>query len=176
MQRYILTAFGKDRPGIVADVTRVLYGNGCNLEENSMTLLADEFTLILLFSAQGENISEDLSREFRHLEREKGIWAYIRPINAAQGRSAPGSSPCTIFVEGEDQSGIVYKISQFLADNSVNIVDLKSTVNISPGSGTAIYQMAIHAELPGGIEMPQLESGLSDVADELHVDIQLVPE
>lgn len=176
MKRFILTAFGKDRPGIVADVTRVLYNNGCNLEENSMTLLADEFTLILLFSGQGENISDDLSREFRHLEREKGIWAYIRPLEGVQGRSTPELTPCTILVEGEDQSGIVFKISQFLADNGINIIDLKSTVNVSPGSGTIIYQMAIHVELPSEMEMPQLENGLSGVADELHVDIQIVPE
>ena len=49
--RFIMTAFGKDRPGIVADVTEMLYENGCNLEDTSMTLLAGEFTLILLFTA-----------------------------------------------------------------------------------------------------------------------------
>ncbi|MEJ2698080.1 MAG: ACT domain-containing protein, partial [Desulfuromonadales bacterium] len=58
--RFIMTAFGEDRPGIVADVTRILYENGCNLEDSTMTLLADEFSLILLFSAQGEGIEEVL--------------------------------------------------------------------------------------------------------------------
>ncbi|HSO20332.1 MAG TPA: ACT domain-containing protein [Desulfosarcina sp.] len=37
-QRFIMTAFGKDRPGIVADVTEILFENGRNLEDTSMTL------------------------------------------------------------------------------------------------------------------------------------------
>ena len=35
--RFIMTAFGKDRPGITADVTKLLYENGCNLEETTIT-------------------------------------------------------------------------------------------------------------------------------------------
>ena len=71
-KHYIMTAFGKDRPGIVADVSQVLYENGCNLEDSTMTLLADEFTLILLFAAGEEDIEEQLSKACRRLEREKG--------------------------------------------------------------------------------------------------------
>ena len=36
-QKFIMTAFSKDRPGIVADVTEVIYENGCNLEDSTMT-------------------------------------------------------------------------------------------------------------------------------------------
>ena len=63
--RFIMTAFGKDRPGIVADVTRILFENGCNLEDNTMTLLADEFTLVLLFSSQQQDVEEELLKECR---------------------------------------------------------------------------------------------------------------
>jgi formyltetrahydrofolate hydrolase len=52
-QRFIMTAFGHDRPGIVADVTQILYENGCNLEDTSMTLLAGQFTLIPRLARSG---------------------------------------------------------------------------------------------------------------------------
>jgi glycine cleavage system transcriptional repressor len=171
-QRFIMTAFGKDRPGIVADVTRILFENGCNLEENSMTLLADEFTLILLFAAKGEEIEERLSRECRRLERDKGISAFLRPLEARRG-SAPAAATTTLHVEGMDQAGIVFKISQFLADRGINIVDLKSTVKASPESGAAIYLMDIAVQLPAGTTRSALETGLTGVAEELHVEITL---
>ena len=78
-KRFIMTAFGKDRPGIVADVTRILYENGCNLEDNSMTLLVDEFTLVLLFSSPRADIEEVLQLECRRLEGDKGISAFMTP-------------------------------------------------------------------------------------------------
>ena len=171
--RFIMTAFGKDRPGIVADVTSLLYDNGCNLEDSTMTMLADEFTLCLLFSCQQADLQEELLRECRRLERDKAISAFIRPL-AARSRQIPaGGKPCVLHVEGLDQAGIVYKTSRFLADRDINIVDLKSTVMESPGSGAAIYVMDIHTLIPAGLTIDQLEKEISAVADELNVDITL---
>lgn len=172
-QRFIMTAFGQDRPGIAADVTRILYDNGCNLQETTMTLLADEFTLILLFTARDPQIEELLARECRRLERDRGISAFIRPLQQRRVLPGPAAEPWVLHVEGEDQAGIVYKVSQYLADRGVNIVDLTSAVRPAPGSGSPFYVMDLHVQLPTGISGAELEPGLAAVADELHVDISL---
>jgi len=173
-QRFIMTAFGKDRPGIVADVTEILYENGCNLEDTSMTLMAGEFTLILLFTAASAEVAGPLSRDCRRLEQEKGISAFLRPL-APEEKTKPGSrvKTRTLHVEGLDQAGIVYKVSRFLADNRINIVDLKSTVKASPESGTALYVMDIRLQIPADAAIEPVEKGLRDVADDLNVDITL---
>jgi len=172
-QRFIMTAFGKDRPGIVADVTRLLFENGCNLEETTMTLLADEFTLILLFTAGSDAIEEPLARECRRLEKEKGISAFLRRLEGRRGSAPAPMSTATLHVEGMDQAGIVYKISQFLADHGINIVALQSTVQASPESGGAIYRMDIDVQIPAGLENAAIDAGLTAVAEELHVEIAL---
>ncbi|MCP4337553.1 MAG: hypothetical protein GY799_01390 [Desulfobulbaceae bacterium] len=171
--RYIMTAFGKDRPGIVADVTRLLYENECNLEDTTMNLLADAFTLNLLFSSKQTNIEEQLSNDCRRLEREKGISAFVRQLPAMQRKVIKGYKTCTLHVEGMDQSGIVYKTSQFLADNKLNIIQLKSTTKASPESGAPIYSMDIHIQVPEEISLDQVEDDLSIMADELQVDISM---
>lgn len=172
--RFIMTAFGKDRPGITADVTKLLYENGCNLEETTMTLLADEFTVILLFSCQDAHIDDKLLMECRRLEREKDISAFVRPLGVRQELKKSGYTDHVLHVEGLDQTGIVYKISQYLSDCGLNIVDLKSVVESSPQSGTAMYVMDLHIQVPDGTSLDKVEQGLSDVADDLHVDITLV--
>ena len=176
-QRFIMTAFGQDRPGIVADVTGILYENGCNLEDTSMTLLAGEFTLILLFSASSADVAGPLSKACRRLEQEKGISAFLRPLEP-RGTAKPhkGVFTRTLRVEGLDHAGIVYKVSRFLADNRINIVDLKSEVKASPESGTAMYLMDIRAQIPTGTAMDTLANGLRTVADDLNVDITLSEE
>ena len=172
-QRHIMTAFGKDRTGIVADVTRLLYENDCNLEDTTMSMLADEFTLSLLFSSPQDNIEELLSRECRRLELDKGISAFVRPLQPQQNRKPQSYKTCTLHIEGLDQAGIVYKTSQFLADRKLNIVQLDSTAEASPQSGATIYSMTIHVQVPEDLPFDQLEDELSAVADELHVDITL---
>ena len=171
--RFIMTAFGKDRVGIVADVTRLLYENDCNLEDTTMNLLADEFTLNLLFSCQRSNIEEQLSRECRHLELEKGISAFVRPLTASQKKVQKGYKTCALHIEGMDQAGIVYKTSQFLADNKLNILCLNSVTKASPESGASIYSMDIHIQVPEEISLDQVEEELNTMADELQVDINM---
>jgi len=169
---YIMTAFGKDRPGIVADVTQVLYENGCNLEDSTMTLLADEFTLILLFTTgTNEDIEDHLFKECRHLEREKGVSAFLRPVSGAVTATPGAFTEHTLHVEGLDKAGIVYKISRFIADNQLNIVDLVSHIEAQPNSGTLMYLMDIHIQVPQGTDMDKVQDGLALVGEELNVDI-----
>lgn len=169
--RYIMTAFGKDRPGIVADVTRVLYKNGCNLEDTTMSMLSDEFAINLLFSSNDNNIEATLSEECRNLEQQKNISAFVRPLKERRQESPPDFATYTLHVEGMDQAGIVYKISQFLSERSLNIVDLKSTVKVTPESGTALYLMDIHIQIPDSSSRQETEKGLDIVAEELNVEI-----
>jgi glycine cleavage system transcriptional repressor len=171
--RFIMTAFGKDRVGIVADVTRLLYENDCNLEDTTMNMLADEFTLNLLFSCQQSSVEEHLLKECRRLELEKGISAFVRPLTKPQKKVKKGYKACTLQIEGMDQAGIVYKTSQFLTDNGLNILHLNSTAKASPESGANIYSMVIHIEVPMETSLDQVEEGLSTMADELQVDINM---
>jgi glycine cleavage system transcriptional repressor len=171
--RFVMTAFGKDRVGIVADVTRLLYENDCNLEDTTMNMLVDEFTMSLLFSCKQSNIEEQLSRECRRLELEKGISAFVRPLPALQRKVPKGYKTCTLHIECLDQAGIVYKTSQFLADNNLNILHLNSTAKASPESGATIYSMDIHIQVPEEISLDKVEDDLSTMADELQVDISM---
>ena len=175
--KFFLTAFSKDRPGIVADIAQVIYENGCNLEDSAMANLAGEFAMIFLFSPLSiENetrLEEILSTECRRLEREKGITAFIRPVTPLQATPTKDTYTKTIHVEGLDQAGIVYKVSRFLADNHINIRTLNSEVKSSPESGAAIYSMMLTVEIPTKIPMDILEKGLNRVGDQLQVDITI---
>jgi glycine cleavage system transcriptional repressor len=170
-KKYIMTAFSKDRPGIVADLTEIIYENGGNLEDSTMTSMLDEFVIILLFTAKEEIFEKQLSNDCRRLEKEKGITAFVRTVESAAREAEKKINPKTINVEGVDQAGIVYKISRFLADSDINIENLTSQRIISPESGTAIYTMELKVQVPEKMSIAQLEEGLSKVGEALNLNI-----
>jgi glycine cleavage system transcriptional repressor len=170
-KKFIMTAFGEDRPGIVADVTQLIYENGCNLEDSTMTRLSDEFAMIFLFSGRGEDLEERLSKACRRLEREKGLSAFFKPVESQPGKRKKAFFTHTLHVEGIDHAGIVYNVSKYLAEHDINIANLSSRLRFSPESGTAIYTIEMQIEIPEGTSMENLEKGLVRVGDELYVDI-----
>ena len=61
-----------------------------------MTLLADEFTLVLLFSSQDPQAEEVLLKECRRLEKEKGVSAFMRPLDERGEQKKGGSLNYTL--------------------------------------------------------------------------------
>jgi len=175
--KFLLTAFSEDRTGIVADISQVIFENGYNLEDSSMTYLAGEFAILLLLSAPSmvdkNEVMETLATECRRLERDKNITAYIRPATQPAATMLAASQSKTITVEGVDQAGIVYKVSKFLADLEINIRTLDTRVRLTPQSGAALYTMSIEVDIPTTLSLQQVEEGLAGIGDQLNVDIVL---
>jgi len=74
-----------------------------------------------------------------------------------------------ITVSGADQAGIVYAVSDVLADVGASIVDVSTQVRSTDGGD--IYMMALEAVSQGRSEL--LTSRLQDTARQLGVEIQL---
>jgi len=168
---YIMTAFGKDRTGIVADVAHLIYEAGCNLEDSTMARLLDEFAMILLFSGTGESLEDDLTKGCRRLEIQKGVSAFFRPVEDTGKNSKQAKEIHTLFIEGVDHAGIVYGMSDYLAKKNINIEKLRSETKPSPESGTTLYLMEIGISIPSILSLEELDSELARIGEKLNVDI-----
>lgn len=58
----VITVLGKDRTGIIATVSNLLFNQGVNILDISQTILSDMFTMIMLVET-GEDVQYDVVRE-----------------------------------------------------------------------------------------------------------------
>src|SRR5919198_3967287 len=65
MPSFALAAIGRDRPGIVAAVAKVLYEQGCNVEDSQMTLLRGNFSIMLVLESPEGTTAASLSDALR---------------------------------------------------------------------------------------------------------------
>ena len=164
---FMLTLVGKDRSGIVAQVTRALYEGECNLGEASMVRLGGNFTVMLMVQFAGnEQALDDLigpvSRSFdlRH------------HVDAIEGELLHHVEPdVRITVYGADRSGIVAEITGTLTEKGFNILNLESDVGGTKES--PIYVMTIEGVAEQGVEI--LEEALQTLAREKGLETQLEP-
>lgn len=173
---FIVSAVGRDRPGIVADLAQLVFDCEANLEDSRMTLLGNEFAAILLCSGQSEDLEAQLVAGARRLEWQNRLTIFIRPLEGEPRPPvpAPGTRLFTIATQGMDRAGIVAGICRVLADHGVNIADLNSSTLPSP-SGSAIYRMAVKAEVPATLDPARLAKALEERGAELGVEVTLAP-
>jgi glycine cleavage system transcriptional repressor len=173
---FIVSAVGRDRPGIVADLAQLVFDCEANLEDSRMTLLGNEFAAILLCSGQSADLDERLARGARRLEWENRLTVFIRPLEGEPRPAvpAPGTRLYAIETQGMDRAGIVAGICRALADHHVNIADLRSSTLPSP-SGAALYRMNVLVEVPDSLDPARLAKALEERGAQLGVDVSIAP-
>lgn len=178
MKRWIVTALGKDRPGIVAGVTKVLYDLGCNLEDSAMTRLEGEFTIMLIFSASPRLTLEKLRRAFEPAGRRLKLAVHLRPLTKPEA-SAPKSrgKPYLISVYGADHPGIVFHVTQALAASRVNITDVSThrTTSTRHPKRPSLYMMLLEVEAPASLSLSTLKTKLERLGKSLGVQVTVRP-
>lgn len=172
---FILSAIGVDRPGIVADVSELIYECGCNLEDSSMTLLGSHFALLILLSGEGDDLTERLSRGCKRLEWDKRLTVFLTPLEAGQPElsHALPEPDYELRVVGLDRAGIVYRTTRHLASKGINIVDLHTHVDPAPESGSPVFTMIVALTVPEDVDRRALRQELEGLADDLQIDISL---
>ena len=173
---FILSAVGRDRPGIVADLAQLVFDCEANLEDSRMTILGNEFAAILLCSGAAADLEQRLTAGARKLEWQNRLTVFIRPLEG-QPRPpvpAPGTRLFRIETQGMDRAGIVARICRALADHRVNIADLQSRSQPSP-SGAALYVMTVLAEVPDSLDPRLLAKALEERGAELGLEVSLAP-
>lgn len=172
---FALSAIGRDRPGIVADLSELIYECDCNLEDSSMTILGGEFAVLLLLSGHGAETERTLSQACKRLEWEKRLTVFFRPLEGEPARYGTAERAVSYGLQatGIDKAGIVARVARCLADHGINITHMQTQSRPEPGSGVAIYTMNIRMDIAPSVGIPPLRERLERIADELHINIDL---
>ena len=170
---FALSAIGRDRPGIVADLAELIYDCDSNLEDSSMTILGTEFAVLLLASGEAPDVAERLSAACKRLEWEKRLTVFVRPLEGGPSHERHPGARLECSVTGVDKAGIVARVARTLAEQGVNVTDLRTESRPEPESGTPIYTMRIRMTAPPGVDRRDLQARLERVASDLRVDLAL---
>ncbi len=123
MHELAVTAIGKDRPGIVAAVTKVLHERGGNLEDSAMTILGGQFAIVLLVATEDD--PDDLRQALGSATSAFDLTISICRADAARADTEPTH---LLSVYGADRPGIVAGVTGALAGVGANIIDLETQV------------------------------------------------
>ena len=172
---FALSAIGRDRPGIVADLAELIYESDCNLEDSSMTILGSEFAVLLLLSGEDPEVERRLGAGCKRLEWEKRLTVFFRPLEGdpPRGEIGRGATLMECSVSGVDKAGIVARVARTLADHGVNITALHTQTRPGPESGVPVFTMRIQMDVPHAVPLAALRATLDHAAAELGVDLTL---
>jgi glycine cleavage system transcriptional repressor len=180
MARVAVTAFGVDRPGMVAAVTGVLIDHGGNLEDSAMTILGGHFAMMLVVEIPVDQQAVALEADLAAAVDELGLSVAVRPVvdtvtdDDALDDTADGTSAWSVSVHGADRPGIVHRVTTLLAKRGANVVDLNTRVIGDPP--LVAYVLLLRITLPAPTDVDALADELGTLAAALGVEVHLRPD
>ena len=167
----VLTLTGKDRVGLVEEVTQILLDLGGNVETSRMARLGGEFAILMLVSVPTEQLA-NLENDV-HLLVAQGYKATTVQTEQTYAEAYPGWRPYQIEVEGADHEGIVYQIAHSLSRRGISIEAMETSTQPAPISGSPLFMMTAVVVVPPNLASEDWETELEETGHHLNVGIKV---
>lgn len=170
MKKYmILFVVGRDRPGIVDDVSTILFENGANIEDSRMATLGGCFSVMVLFSCPAEELPGIING--LTALKEMGFDVHTHEARDPAAISRPAELPLKLEITAMDHPGIVSRVVRILRRYDVNISSLNTRVTIAPLSGAPLFNLELEADVPASQPIATVKNELNDLAGEENLDL-----
>ena len=172
MNKMIISVLGKDRPGIIAAVTKVLFDMDFNIEDVSQTILQNQFSGIFIATGPQDCTFNDLRQALETNTADFELHFFVRELgSSAVTWTTCDCEPFIITTRGPDRKGLVANVTALLASHNVNVTQLRAVFRggNEPGRNVMIYEV----DIPLDIDQQQLRTDLQAKGDELNIQISI---
>ena len=168
-KQMVISVMSKDRPGIIADITTVIFGLGGDLADLNQSVLGGYFTMILIVEFDDTVTPEDLLAGFSHIDSETKIEATIKEMSESL-ETEKEKLPLETYVvtaQGENRKGLVKIMGDFFYSRNINVLDLVTTREKQK------YTMIFQVDLSPISSMKTFRQDLQNLADTENLDLVL---
>jgi len=170
MNKYmILCAVGKNRLGIVDDVTTFLLGKNTNIEDSRMVILGGRFSIMCLFSCSKDglqNIKDDIGSLHKI-----GLKTTLHEADSPGSLTKEDQLPLTFEVISMDHPGIIQSFVHILKEHNVCIQSLDTQMKPMPHCGAPLFDLKMKADVPTEQSIAKVKEELNNLASELNLDL-----
>jgi len=168
----VVSALGKDRPGIVNELSKAVLEAGGNIEDSRMSVLGGEFALMMLASGSPSAV-DNIERDLAPLQSKLALTIIAKRTEPRTAQAA--GRPYSVNVVAMDHPGIVHQVSQFFSNKHINVEEMDTNAYAAPHTGTRMFSMDMTISVPGSVAIAALREEFSAFCDSLNLDSNIEP-
>lgn len=168
----VISALGKDRPGLLKELAQALMECGCGIADSRMTVLGGEFAAVLMVTGNWNAVAK-AEGALPGLQERLGLALHARRTEA-RASEAP-LLPYVAEIVTVDRPGIIYRLADFFTARGINVEDLYTSGYTSAHSATAMFSLTMTVNIPAAVQIAALRDEFMGLCEELNLDGVLEP-
>ncbi|NRD74192.1 glycine cleavage system transcriptional repressor [Shewanella sp. VB17] len=162
----VITAMGVNRPGIVSKFARLASECDCDVVDSRMALFGSEFTLIMMLSGSWASITK-MESTLPSLSVELELMTVMK--RTSKHTAQHYVSRLEVTFNGKDKRGTMKKITQFLAERSLDLAAMRSHAE-EDKNGDPTQAVFLTINVPEKIELDKLELSIHELAQDMSLN------
>ena len=168
----VISALGQDRPGLVDQLSKLIYDHDCNIADSRMTVLGGEFAILLMIEGNWNTLTK-LEDAIPGLEQQLGMTIISRRTHERE--AARELLPYGVDVVSLDHPGIVHHLASFFSRRNINIEDLATGTYAAAHTGTPMFSVHMAVGIPSDMHIATLRDEFMEFCDTMNLDAVLEP-
>lgn len=168
----VISALGKDRPGIVDQFSKAVLEGGCNIADSRMTVLGGEFAILLMIEGNWNTLAK-LEESLPVLEQKLEMTIIARRTEERQ--QSANLLPYAVDVVSLDHPGIVHHLASFFSNRNINIEDMTTSTYAAAHTGSPMFSVHMSVDIPADIHISTLRDDFMEFCDSMNLDAVLEP-
>ena len=168
----VISAVGRDRPGLIDDLSRAILDCGCNIGDSRMAVLGSELAIMMALSGHWNAIAK-LENQLPKLEENLDIKIISKRSEPRTGTE--NLIPYGVEVVSIDHPGIVYEVTNFFSRRGINVEDLYTSSYPAPHTGAAMFALHMTIGVPADTAIASVRGDFMDFCDDLNLDAMMAP-
>ena len=171
--KYIVNAYGPDRPGLVSALAKALIDAKGNIETTRMARLGDEcnITMLVSFTEQTKEEAEAFERAAGEIPGLRGTVRRTRTRHRRDEEEVDRSRWRRIFLQGPDFPGLVYQMTNYLASEGINVETLNTDTQPAPFGDEDLFTIDAVIEIGPDTSLVRFKKSIERLEKKLGVDI-----
>lgn len=171
-QLIVISAIGRDRPGVVHELTHVVLECGGNILESRMTALGSEFAMLLLVSGSWHTPAR-LEAALEKLASGSELSVTVRQTREKE--PSRNQLPYAVDVVCLDQAGIVYNLANFFTSRDIDIAELTTRSYAAAHTGAQMFAVQMNINIPQDLQISVLREDFMEFCDQMNLDAIIEP-
>ena len=166
-RRAVVSTIGRDRPGIINELSELAAELDLNIDDSRMTGLGEEFAVLMSLTGADSALVAFEAR-LQALAAAKGLSCLFRLTGEREPAAA--ALPYRVRLFAMDHPGIVYRVTGFFSSRRINIQDLQTSTQRAPHTGTPLFSVAMTIEVPSSVKIRPLKDAFEQFCAEQDLD------
>jgi glycine cleavage system transcriptional repressor len=164
----ILTIAGKDRPGILDEISQYLFERGGNIQDSRSVSLGGQFSMLFQVTGNQDAIAK-IHRDLPLLAEQSRLQVQLSDVEPTS-QSSLATFPYHFTATGKDQAGVVHRISHLMRVLNINIEDMHVHVDRADDPELARYRVELDLAVPRNIPITMLRDYFNHLCGEMQMD------